>query len=129
MTEQGAATQEIARSVEIAAKRTVETADEVSRVGDATDRHPRQRRHGASRWPTISATSPRRIRAQVDAVLRAAARGLSAHVASNAAGMCRGSLPRRDQHRVEADVAVGVVGMRGEPGFGRRGDARAAGAA
>ena len=38
VTEQGAATQEIARSVEIAAKRTVETADEVGRVGDATER-------------------------------------------------------------------------------------------
>ena len=37
MTEQGAATQEIARSVEIAAKRTTETAEEVSRVGDATE--------------------------------------------------------------------------------------------
>jgi methyl-accepting chemotaxis protein len=36
-TEQGAATTEIARSVEIAAKRTVETADEVSLVGAATE--------------------------------------------------------------------------------------------
>ena len=36
VTEQGAATQEIARSVEIAAQRTVETADEVSLVGAAT---------------------------------------------------------------------------------------------
>ena len=38
VTEQGAATTEIARSVEIAAKRTVETADEVSLVGTATKR-------------------------------------------------------------------------------------------
>ena len=37
VTEQGAATQEIARSVDVAAKRTLETADEVSRVGDATE--------------------------------------------------------------------------------------------
>ena len=37
VTEQGAATTEIARSVEIAAKRTVETADEVSLVGAATE--------------------------------------------------------------------------------------------
>jgi methyl-accepting chemotaxis protein len=37
VTEQGAATQEIARSVEIAAKRTNETAAEVGRVGDATE--------------------------------------------------------------------------------------------
>ena len=37
MTEQGAATQEIARSVDVAAKRTHDTAEEVSRVGDATD--------------------------------------------------------------------------------------------
>ena len=36
VTEQGAATTEIARSVEIAAKRTVETAEEVSQVGTAT---------------------------------------------------------------------------------------------
>ena len=37
VTEQGAATTEIARSVEIAAKRTVETAAEVSLVGTATE--------------------------------------------------------------------------------------------
>ena len=37
VTEQGAATQEIARSVDVAAKRTIETAEEVSRVGDATE--------------------------------------------------------------------------------------------
>ena len=37
VTEQGAATTEIARSVEIAAKRTVETSDEVSLVGAATE--------------------------------------------------------------------------------------------
>jgi methyl-accepting chemotaxis protein len=37
VTEQGAATQEIARSVDIAAKRTVDTAEEVSRVNDATE--------------------------------------------------------------------------------------------
>jgi len=36
VTEQGAATQEIARSVETAAKRTIETADEVVLVGEAT---------------------------------------------------------------------------------------------
>jgi methyl-accepting chemotaxis protein len=38
VTEQGAATQEIARSVDVAAKRTVDTAEEVGRVGDATDK-------------------------------------------------------------------------------------------
>jgi methyl-accepting chemotaxis protein len=37
VTQQGAATQEIARSVDVAAKRTLETADEVNRVGDATE--------------------------------------------------------------------------------------------
>jgi methyl-accepting chemotaxis protein len=37
VTEQGAATQEIARSAEVAAKRTRETAEEVTRVGDATE--------------------------------------------------------------------------------------------
>ncbi|WP_068013228.1 methyl-accepting chemotaxis protein [Rhodoplanes sp. Z2-YC6860] len=37
VTEQGAATQEIARSVDIAARRTADTAEEVSRVDDATE--------------------------------------------------------------------------------------------
>ena len=36
MTQQGAATQEIARGVEIAAQRTVDTAAEVGEVGAAT---------------------------------------------------------------------------------------------
>jgi methyl-accepting chemotaxis protein len=36
VTEQGAATQEIARSVETAAKRTLDTAGEVVLVGEAT---------------------------------------------------------------------------------------------
>jgi methyl-accepting chemotaxis protein len=36
VTQQGAATQEIARSVEIAARRTIDTAGEVVRVGEAT---------------------------------------------------------------------------------------------
>ncbi len=37
VTEQGAATQEIARSVDIAAKHTIASADEVTRVGQATE--------------------------------------------------------------------------------------------
>jgi methyl-accepting chemotaxis protein len=37
VTQQGAATQEIARSVEVAARRTTDTAAEVGRVGEATD--------------------------------------------------------------------------------------------
>jgi methyl-accepting chemotaxis protein len=37
VTEQGAATQEIARSVEVAARRTNDTADEVVQVGEATE--------------------------------------------------------------------------------------------
>ncbi len=37
VTEQGAATQEIARSVEIAARHTIATADEVGHVGEATE--------------------------------------------------------------------------------------------
>ena len=44
VTEQGAATQEIARSAEIASRRTTETASEVGRVGEATARHAQQRR-------------------------------------------------------------------------------------
>ena len=37
VTQQGAATQEIARSVEVAARRTADTADEVGHVGTATN--------------------------------------------------------------------------------------------
>ena len=37
MTEQGSATQEIARNAEVAARRTKETASEVDRVGEATE--------------------------------------------------------------------------------------------
>jgi methyl-accepting chemotaxis protein len=66
VTEQGAATQEIARSVEVAAKRTLETADEVSRVGDATD-------HTRANVATVRAVAEElgavahRIRDQIDA--------------------------------------------------------------
>ena len=59
VTEQGAATQEIARSVDIAARRTGETADEVGSVGAATEDTRASanavqgggRRPGASRRP------------------------------------------------------------------------------
>jgi methyl-accepting chemotaxis protein len=37
VTEQGAATQEIARAVDVAAQRTIETADNVGLVGAATE--------------------------------------------------------------------------------------------
>jgi methyl-accepting chemotaxis protein len=67
--EQGAATQEIARSVETAARRTVETAAEVERVGQAT---------AATRTNAATVTSvagdlgavATRIRAQVGTFLR-----------------------------------------------------------
>jgi methyl-accepting chemotaxis protein len=48
VTQQGAATQEIARSVDIAAKRTLETAQEISQAGDASD---------ATRGSAVSMTS------------------------------------------------------------------------
>jgi methyl-accepting chemotaxis protein len=65
VTEQGAATQEIARSVETAAKRTVETALEVNQVGDATE----NTRSSASAVKMVAddlGTVAGRIRSQVD---------------------------------------------------------------
>jgi methyl-accepting chemotaxis protein len=65
VTEQGAATQEIARGVEVAAQRTAETAEEVGRVGAATgDTHAsadtvRNVAHGLD-------DAAQRIRSQVD---------------------------------------------------------------
>jgi methyl-accepting chemotaxis protein len=65
VTEQGAATQEIARSVEIAARRTNDTAEEVVRVGEATE----TTRASAAAVKTLAdglATATGNIRAQVD---------------------------------------------------------------
>ena len=58
VTEQGAATQEIARSVEIAAKRTLETAERGQSGRRRDARYARQRHRGAKSSPTISAASP-----------------------------------------------------------------------
>jgi methyl-accepting chemotaxis protein len=74
VTQQGAATQEIARSVEIAARRTTDTAGEVGRVGAATD----ATRTNAATVKSVAedlGTVAARVRAQVDqffATLRAA---------------------------------------------------------
>ena len=74
VTEQGAATQEIARSVEVAARRTTDTAGEVGRVGEATD----ATRTNAASVKSVAedlGTVAARVRAQVDqffATLRAA---------------------------------------------------------
>jgi methyl-accepting chemotaxis protein len=65
VTEQGAATQEIARSVETAARRTLETAGEVDQVGEATA----ATRHSAKMVETVADDLGRvasRIRGQVD---------------------------------------------------------------
>jgi methyl-accepting chemotaxis protein len=65
VTEQGAATHEIARSVETAANRTIETADEVARVGEATA----ATRNNASAVKTVAEDLGHvaaRIRGQVD---------------------------------------------------------------
>ena len=65
VTEQGAATQEIARSVEIAAHRTIETASEVASVGTATQ----DTRTSAVAVKSVADDLGRvagRIRAQVD---------------------------------------------------------------
>jgi methyl-accepting chemotaxis protein len=74
VTEQGAATQEIARSVEVAARRTNDTAGEVGRVEEATD----ATRSNAAAVKSVAedlGTVAARVRAQVDqffATLRAA---------------------------------------------------------
>jgi methyl-accepting chemotaxis protein len=63
--EQGAATQEIARSVEVAARRSSDTAGEVERVGEATN----ATRASASAVESVAGdlgTVATRIRAQVD---------------------------------------------------------------
>ena len=65
VTQQGAATQEIARSVEVAARRTNETTDEVVRVGEATE----NTRASAISVKTLAddlAAAAGQIRAQVD---------------------------------------------------------------
>jgi methyl-accepting chemotaxis protein len=65
VTEQGAAIQEIARNAEIAARRTDETAAEVSTVGEATE----NTRHSAKSVKALAddlAASATKIRAQVD---------------------------------------------------------------
>ena len=65
VTEQGAATQEIARSVEVAATRTKDTVSEVIRVGEATE----NTRASATAVKTLAndlAAAAGRIRAQVD---------------------------------------------------------------
>jgi methyl-accepting chemotaxis protein len=66
VTEQGAATQEIARSAEVASRRTVDTANEVARVGEATA----FTRSNATTVKGVAdglGTVASRIRAQVDA--------------------------------------------------------------
>ena len=65
VTEQGAATQEIARSVETAARRTIDTAEEVVRVGEATG----ETRNSALAVKTVAedlGNVAARIRGQVD---------------------------------------------------------------
>jgi methyl-accepting chemotaxis protein len=69
VTEQGAATQEIARSVEVAACRTNDTVAEVVRVGEATE----NTRASASSVKTVAhdlAAAADKIRAQVDQFFR-----------------------------------------------------------
>jgi methyl-accepting chemotaxis protein len=74
VTEQGAATQEIARSVEVAARRTTDTAGEVGRVEEATDATRSNAAAVKSVAEDLGAVAAR-VRAQVDqffATLRAA---------------------------------------------------------
>ena len=69
VTQQGAATQEIARSVEVAARRTNDTTDEVVRVGEATE----NTRASATSVKSLAddlAAAAGQIRAQVDQFFR-----------------------------------------------------------
>jgi methyl-accepting chemotaxis protein len=69
VTQQGAATQEIARSVEVAARRTNDTTDEVVRVGEATE----NTRASATSVQTLAddlAAAAGQIRDQVDQFFR-----------------------------------------------------------
>ncbi len=66
VTQQGAATAEIARSVETAAKRTVETADEVNLVGTATQGTRASASSGKAVADDLGNVAGR-IRGQVDA--------------------------------------------------------------
>ena len=88
-------------------------------------KHPRQCRRTVRSVAEELGTVAHRIRDQIEAILAEPARGLTPaclfglerrrDVARN--------LSRRDQHCVEPDVAFGILGMRGEPGAGRGGDA------
>jgi methyl-accepting chemotaxis protein len=91
VTQQGAATQEIARSVEIAARRTLDTSAEIGRVGEATS----GTRTSAAAVKTVAddlGAVAQRLHGQIDGFferLRAASPTLAAgqESASKAAGM------------------------------------------
>ena len=106
-------------------KRTAETAEQVERRqrGDRNHRAPCQRRR-AGVADDLGAVAAR-IRDQVDQFFAAAeARPepvLKLPALERRLDVAR-QAPRRDQHRVEAHVALRVVGMVGEPGRGGRRD-------
>ena len=96
VTEQGAATQEIARSVEVAARRTNDTADEVVARRRGDGEHARQRQSVKTLADDLAAAAGQ-IRAQVDQFFAQATRVPDRSpvnvLASNALAMCRGILP------------------------------------
>jgi len=69
VTEQGAATQQIARSAEVAARRTYDTAAEVLHVGEATE-NTRASANSVKILADDLATSAAKIRGQVDQFFR-----------------------------------------------------------
>jgi methyl-accepting chemotaxis protein len=69
MTEQGSATQEIARNAEVAARRTQETASEVGRVSEATE-NTRTSAKSVKLLADDLASSAAKIRGQVDGFFR-----------------------------------------------------------
>ena len=118
VTQQGAATQEIARSVETASKRTSEAAEQVggvNQIAETTNRHATTARGVADNLGTVAVAHPRAGRS----VLPAAERGLRFQFStSNAASMWRGQ--RRGATRIASKrmSRLRVVGMIGEPDRG-----------
>ena len=132
VTEQGAATQEIARSVETASKRTSEAAEQVGGVTQVArdDQRPRDRGARCGRQSRHRGVAhPRTGRSVLRAAERARLNGLPCVASLKRSFDVARPAPRCDQDRVETHVAIGIVGMIGEPDRGRGWRCAASGAA
>ena len=135
VTEQGAATQEIARSVDVAAKRTHRDRRRGRAASATPPKTPAPTSPPCGRWPRSSAPSRTASATRSTRSRRSCARPeldpakvdldscSDLAIRSRRPPGCGAESSRRDQHGVEPDVAFGIVGMCGEPGSGRRGDA------